>query len=135
MHHLLLIHGATGSASQMKDLENILKKDYEVHCFDLPGHGNHPSEEAFSIPLFADYVKDYCEKKQLDRINIFGYSMGGYIALHLAKNHPGLINRIVTLATKFGWDETVASKETQMLVADVIEKKVPQFARLLEQRN
>jgi pimeloyl-ACP methyl ester carboxylesterase len=135
MHHLLLLHGAAGSATQMKALENILREDYEVHCPDLPGHGNHSSEKAFSIPFFAGYIKDYCDKKQLDTINIFGYSMGGYIAFYLAKKHPGWISRVVTLATKFDWNETIASKEIEMLQADVIERKVPQFARVLEQRH
>jgi hypothetical protein len=45
------------------------------------------------------------------------------------------VNKIVTLATKFHWDEQAAAKEIKVLDAKIILEKVPAFARQLEQRH
>jgi pimeloyl-ACP methyl ester carboxylesterase len=61
--------------------------------------------------------------------------MGGYVALYLAKHHPGLVNRTITLGTKFHWDEQTAASEVKMLDWKKIEEKVPAFAKQLEQMH
>ena len=135
MQHLILLHGAIGSSGQLKALEQILSSKFEVHNLDLPGHGGSALPEEYSIQFFAGHVKKYCQEKQLENISIFGYSMGGYVAMYLAKTNPELVQRIVTLATKFHWDETTAAKEIKMLQPDIIRQKLPDFARTLEERH
>jgi pimeloyl-ACP methyl ester carboxylesterase len=61
--------------------------------------------------------------------------MGGYAAMYLAKHHPGKITKLVTLATKYNWDEAIAAKEVKMLDAATIEQKVPAFAAQLKERH
>jgi hypothetical protein len=39
----------------------------------------------------------------------------------LAKNYPEKINRLITLATKFHWDEIIAAKEVKILNAEAME--------------
>jgi pimeloyl-ACP methyl ester carboxylesterase len=70
-----------------------------------------------------------------DKINIFGYSMGGYVALYLAAHHPEAVDRIITLGTKYQWSPEIAAKETAMLNPVAIETKVPKFAAQLSQRH
>jgi pimeloyl-ACP methyl ester carboxylesterase len=135
MEPLILLHGALGSSAQMAPLRQLLSQHYEVHALDFPGHGGTPLPEHFSIPLFARSVQQYCEEKNLSQVSIFGYSMGGYVALYLALQAPQLVRRIITLATKLHWDEPTAAKEVKMLQPELIEQKVPQFARALEERH
>ena len=66
---------------------------------------------------------------------VFGYSMGGYVGMYMAAYFPGKISRLITLATKFHWDETVAAKEIKMLDAATIQQKIPAFAKELELRH
>ena len=47
-----------------------------------------------------------------------GHSMGGYVALKLALKRPELVDRIITLGTKFNWTPEVAAKEVKMLNPD-----------------
>ena len=75
------------------------------------------------------------ESRGLAAIPVFGYSMGGYVAMYLARHYPGKISRLVTLATKYHWDAATAARETKMLDAGVIEQKVPAFAAALQQRH
>ena len=54
-----------------------------------------------------------------------------YMARHLNIE----IKKIITLGTKFHWDEAVAEKECKMLRPETIEQKIPAFAQSLAQRH
>ena len=135
MHQLLLLHGAIGSSAQLQPLAERLGKAHHVHLFDLPGHGGKEFPPAFSIKLFAESVKEHLDKSKLLKVSVFGYSMGGYVAMYLAKHYPALIDRVITLGTKFEWNEAIAEKELKMLQPEVIEDKLPSFAGSLKQRH
>lgn len=136
MQHLLLLHGAIGSMDQFENLKKQLSHSFKVHCINFSGHGgNKIDNTAFSIKLFSEDVLEYLQVNNIEKINIFGYSMGGYVGMYLAKQHPEKIDKLITLATKFYWDETVAEKETKMLDAEKIEIKLPDFANTLKERH
>ena len=43
--------------------------------------------------------------------------------MYIAKHFPGRIQKLITLATKFHWDEKTAGKENSMLDANAISEK------------
>lgn len=136
MQHLILLHGALGAASQFEALSAQLHGRYELHTFNFSGHGGQAFDErGFSIPLFAEELLRYLDEHRLDEVSVFGYSMGGYVALYLAAKQPGRIRRIMTLGTKFHWDPAGAEKEIKMLDPEKIAAKVPAFAQQLEERH
>lgn len=130
------MHGAIGAADQLEGLKTSLSDTCDVHTLNFSGHGGKAMPDAaFSIPLFAEDVLRYMREQGLEQAHIFGYSMGGYVALYLAKHHPERVGKIVTLATKFHWDEVTAAKEVKMLDAEKIAQKLPDFAAALERRH
>lgn len=134
--HLLLLHGAIGSADQLLPLAEELNKDFIIHTLDFSGHGRKPlPDQPFSISLFAEDVLAYLDENGLDGASIFGFSMGGYVGMYLAKYYPQHVHNIITLATKFHWDKSTAAKEIQMVNPDKITEKIPAFAAMLEQRH
>ena len=135
MKDLFLLHGAIGAKDQLQPLADVLKDKYRIHTFNFSGHGGEPFAKEFSIPHFAEELSKYLQQHDLGMINIFGYSMGGYVAIYFAKQYPNTVDKLVTLATKFYWDETVATKEVKMLNADKIAEKLPGFAEQLKQRH
>ncbi len=135
MQSLLLLHGAIGSKEQWVPLTEALKSDFDIHCFNFPGHGGDDTTEPFSMHAFAKATIAYCEKHELKDPLAFGYSMGGYVALLAESLHPGTFKKIVTLGTKYEWSEEIAAKEVKMLRPDVIEQKVPAFAQQLANRH
>lgn len=135
MKHLLLLHGAIGAMDQFGPLSEALKDDFTIHTLNFSGHGGRPIPESFSIGAFADDVLDYLSQNSIGTIDIFGYSMGGYVALYLARHYPERVGRIFTLATKFSWAPEIAAHETKMLDAKKIAVKIPAFADQLEQRH
>jgi len=133
---LILLHGALGSKKQFIPLIDTLKTDFNVHTLDFSGHGGLalPAGD-FSIELFANDVVVWMDSNNISSIHIFGYSMGGYVALYMAKHFPERVLKVFTLATKFDWSETIAEKEIKMLNPDKIEEKVPAFAKTLAERH
>ena len=71
----------------------------------------------------------------MPKIDVFGYSLGGYVAMWLAHTQPEHIGRILTLNTKYFWTPEAAVSENAKMDADTIEAKVPAFARTLAARH
>lgn len=133
MQHLILLHGAAFSNKQFQKLQQQLSADFIIHTPNFPGHAEDADMNAdFSVAAFADAVIHYIDTQQIEPANIFGYSLGGYIGMYIAKKFPARINKLITLATKFYWDDNIAAKEAAMLNPEKIEQKVPQFAALLQ---
>ncbi len=136
MNKLLLLHGATGSAAQLEPLAELLKDSFGIYLLNFSGHGGKPiPTEPFSIRLFAEDVLYFIEKNRLEGINIYGYSMGGYVALYIARHFTGKINKIFTTATKFNWTEETSLKESKLLDAEKISIKIPLYAEQLSRRH
>lgn len=137
MTPLILLHGAIGAASQFEPLIKQLGEQYDVHAINFSGHGGEAIDpNKFSINHFAEQVASFIHTLNTQQpVNIFGYSMGGYVAMYMARHLNVNIGKIITLGTKFRWDEAVAAKETKMLQPDVIEQKIPAFAQQLATRH
>ncbi len=135
MRDLLLLHGAIGSKAQLEPLSSVLSDNFTVHSINFAGHGGEPFNGDFSIEAFADDVLRYLDSNGISSIDIFGYSMGGYVALWIARHYPERTGRIFTLATKFEWTPAIAYIEISKLDANKISEKVPAFARMLEERH
>jgi len=132
MQHLLLLHGALGSKEQFSELGKMLSDKFTVHTLSFSGHGSIPSHHhAFTIQNFAHEILDWMNKNYFETIDIFGYSMGGYVALWLARFYPERVGRIFTLGTKLKWNKDEAEKEIKMLNPEKIIEKVPAFAQAL----
>ena len=136
MKHLLLLHGAIGAKDQLDPLAISLRSQFHVHTINFNGHGGSPAtKESFSMEGFAHDVIKYLHENNITQVVIFGYSMGGYVAIFLARYYPEIVSKVITLATKFHWDETIVIKEIRMLDATTIEEKMPAFAKQLQRRH
>lgn len=94
MQSILLLLGAIGAMDQLADLEKGLAESFILHRLNFSGHGGSaPVADSFSIKLFAEDVVFFLNKKGIESITVFGYSMGGYIAMYLAKYHPHKIKK------------------------------------------
>ncbi|GDX52117.1 putative 2-succinyl-6-hydroxy-2,4-cyclohexadiene-1-carboxylate synthase [Bacteroidota bacterium] len=133
---LILLHGAIGAASQFNSFADLLSQSFIIYTFDFDGHGQRAfNNRPFRIQHFAENLSEFIEEYHLQPADIFGYSMGGYVALYLAATRPEYIHRIYTLATKFDWNIETALKESAQLNAEKLKEKVPQFAHALQQRH
>lgn len=136
MKKLLLLHGALGSASQMEPLADLLRDEFDIYSFDFPGHGGkNLLTESLSIANLSNSVVDFIQQFELENCDVFGYSMGGYVALNLQANKQIRFNKIITLATKFNWDNEIVTNEISKLDPEKIQQNIPAFAALLANRH
>lgn len=136
MKDLILLHGALGSDSLFEPLVKQLPEKYNVYTFNLSGHGKAPfNDKGFGIEVFAEELAYFIQVNELVKPMIFGYSMGGYVALYLELHQPGTFRQVITLGTKFGWSVETAEKEASRLSPEIIEQKVPVFADMLAARH
>ncbi len=131
---LIILHGALGSQKQLKPLEDQLLDSFNIHSLNFSGHGGLPLPEKFSIELFTNDLDNYLTNHHLSDVFIFGYSMGGYVALNIAQKDIR-VNKIITLGTKFHWTPNSSQHEVRMLNPKKIEEKIPVFASILSKRH
>src|SRR5438552_2576568 len=84
-------------APQIRTLRRL---GWTVHVVDLPGFALHPSLRAAdaNVVQLADYVARVIEALAVPRALVFGHSLGGGVALHLALRRPELVTGLVLIA-------------------------------------
>lgn len=133
---IILLHGALGSEASFNDLKAALSDSREVYSFNFSGHGRVSfSDEGFGIEAFAGELSAFIIENELQHADVFGYSMGGYVALYLASTQPELIGSIMTLGTKFDWNPASADKETSRMNPEVMKEKIPTYTNFLSESH
>ena len=91
----------------------------------------------FSIQRFSGELLEFAAKlpAYARPVSVFGYSMGGYVAVYTALQHPELFHGVATLATKWHWTPESAAREQALLDPAAIEVRLPAFARQLADRH
>lgn len=137
MQRWLILHGALGSAHQFVELgQRISDIGVNTNVLEYVGHGSQPDTDTpWSMDLFVDQLERFLDAEVWTNACIFGYSMGGYVALVLAKRRPDLVGRLITLGTKLAWSPQGARHETRLLDPETIAGKVPAFAADLQRRH
>jgi pimeloyl-ACP methyl ester carboxylesterase len=133
---LLLLHGALGTRTQLDALGALVARRRPVLPIEFEGHGTTPPRDrAFSVDGFVENVIAALDTAGLEKVDVFGYSMGGYVGLALALAHPARVSTITTLGTSFHWTPERAAREVARLDPAGMRARVPDFARALEARH
>ena len=74
------------------EMEAHLSKDFTLIKIDLPGHGKSKVyQEIHTVELMAEKVKEVIDALKLEKINLLGHSLGGYVSLAFAENFPEIL--------------------------------------------
>jgi pimeloyl-ACP methyl ester carboxylesterase len=136
MQTIILLHGALGVPKDLEALSAALSsKGFRVHTLAFSGHAGTGFRDHFGIPQFSRELEDFMESHEPGGAHVFGYSMGGYVALNLALKPGNRIQKIITLGTKFNWSKETVDKETQGLNPELMQQKIPAFAGAMEEKH
>jgi pimeloyl-ACP methyl ester carboxylesterase len=96
---LVLVHGLSGRAEDWLSLiPEFTKNGYQVYALDLLGYGRSQQPDAdYSIALETDILRQFLDSQQLRQPDIAGWSMGGWISLKFAAEHPERVHRLVLM--------------------------------------
>jgi len=86
-------------------LLNGFAKDRTLITFDNAGVGFSSGEVPDNVATMAQYALDFFDALGLSQVDLLGFSLGGYIAQHLALHHPQLVRRLILAGTGPGKGE------------------------------
>src|SRR4030095_14681394 len=82
---LILLHGGLGGVVDFAQLLPSLAENRQVIAVELQGHGHTADiDRPLSYELMADDIAALIEHLAFEKADLFGYSMGGGVALQVA---------------------------------------------------
>jgi pimeloyl-ACP methyl ester carboxylesterase len=126
---VMLIHGSGSSKNVFsKQFAHPMADRFRLIALDLPGHGDSSDamdpKAAYCLPGFAETVGEVLDQLDIRHAAVFGWSLGGHIAIELLNSHPAIAGLMLTgtppvshgmlaMLRGFhtGWDVLLTSKE------------------------
>ncbi|NEQ40087.1 MAG: 2-succinyl-6-hydroxy-2,4-cyclohexadiene-1-carboxylate synthase [Okeania sp. SIO3I5] len=124
---ILLLHGFMGSSDDFIEVIPQLSKKFCCLTVDLPGHGKtrvFGSEEYYNMPNTAIALIGLLDDLKIEKCYLFGYSMGGRLALYLAINFPTRFEKIILESASAGLKSKVERSlryESDLKLVDKLE--------------
>lgn len=138
---VVLVHGLGGRAEDWLDLSpSLVRAGYRVYMPDLIGYGRSekPADFSYSVGAEANAVVGFLDVLGLKKVDLGGWSMGGWIVQLMASEHPERVSRLMLfdaagLYEKPDWDTRLFTPTTPAQL-DQLEalltphpKKIPGF--------
>jgi pimeloyl-ACP methyl ester carboxylesterase len=96
---LVLVHGLAGSAENWLALvPEFTRNGYKVYALDLLGYGRSQQPDVdYSIALETGILRQFLDSQKLTQVDLAGWSMGGWISLKFAAEHPERVHRLILM--------------------------------------
>lgn len=96
---MLLIHGLGAAARDWTpQMPGYARNGFRVYALDLLGCGYSDRPDiVYSIQQQVDLVERFLDAMRVDQVDLIGWSMGGWIALKFALEHPQRVRRLVAM--------------------------------------
>jgi pimeloyl-ACP methyl ester carboxylesterase len=94
---LLLVHGLGARGEDWGVMIPALAaQGFHVYAPDLLGYGRSPRPDvSYSISMQEMVVVDFMRAMRLTRADVGGWSMGGWVSMKLALDHPEMVDRLM----------------------------------------
>ena len=117
---LVLLHGFSFDHMIWDGVIRELEKGIRVIAPDLRGHGRSKiTESDYSITDMAADIIELMDQLLIREAVIAGHSMGGYIALEIARNYPGRVTGLVLISSHI-FSDTLEKKQSRLEDIDKI---------------
>lgn len=121
---LVFLHGFLENSSIWLNIAEKLTKNYKVLLVDLPGHGKSTLvSDTLSIIEMAESVQAIMDFLGLTKSIIFGHSLGGYVALELAKK----MEIDLALVHSNFWNDDIKKRKDRDRVIAVVKENLSLF--------
>lgn len=98
---ILLIHGFLSSTFSWRFLFPLLSPYFTVYAVDLPGFGRSDKGRhyPYTLTAYAKSIHNFIQAEGIQTLTLMAHSMGGQVALRLAKLAPENVDRLVLIAS------------------------------------
>ena len=101
---MIFLHGANSGGAELQPFVDAMRPYARVRTPDWLGHGGRPIPPRMTVRDLADDVIAWMDREGVDRDVVGGYSLGGTIALAVARHYPQRVSGVVAFATKHWFD-------------------------------
>jgi pimeloyl-ACP methyl ester carboxylesterase len=113
---LLLIAGLASDSQSWAAVKPGLSKEFQIIIFDNRGCGRTNCDvNQISIEGMADDAIAVLDHLQIEKTNVLGHSMGGYVAQQLYLDHPDRVNKLILADTSAS-----TNKRNKVLLNDLV---------------
>lgn len=100
---VVLVHGAAMNRTVWQMQTRFLAHHgYRVVALDLPGHGETVGDPLPSVEANAEWLVETVAGLDVGPVHLGGHSLGSFIALHAAADHPELLRSLLLFGTAAG---------------------------------
>jgi len=93
---LVFVHGLGAESLNWVPAMLDLHGKFHVYAVDLLGHGDSQKPDiAYSIEQQSEMLRQFLATQNIKSADLVGVSMGGWVSLKLAVDHPEVVNRLV----------------------------------------
>jgi len=133
--HLILFHGFMGSGEAFTPLLKDLSKFCNPITIDLKGHGKSSGPEKadhYSTDQQVGELTSVISRLKFQSLFLYGYSMGGRLALQLALETPELFSGLILESTHCGIADPDLRKQRRKIDRVRAEQIIDDFSTFLE---
>jgi len=108
---VVFLHGFTGSSRDFLEMPDTIISNYRCLIPDLPGHGETKileDQSSFTAAKQVALLESWLNSLGLSKFHLFGYSMGGRLALQFAVKNPAQLISLILVSTTAGIKEDTA---------------------------
>lgn len=126
---IVFLHGFMGKSQSWKIIMDLLAGFFRCIAFDLPGHGsslfgtNDCLKQLRGMEDTARLILQDLDILGVKRFTLYGYSMGGRIAQHMAIAAPDRVNHLILESASLGiadpQEKAQRLKKDQSLLTDI----------------
>ena len=99
---LVVLHGSFMTIELMGKLIPELARSRQVIAVEFQGHGHTPdSERPITYENLADDTAALLGHLGIERADIYGFSLGGGVALQVAMRHPEVVRKLVLVSASY----------------------------------
>lgn len=107
---LVYLHGGLSASFEWIPMLPSLARSYRVLAVDRPGHGLADPFDYSGVDLYEHaprFVREVLDALELSSANLVGNSLGGFISVAFAIQHPERVSRLVLVGAPVGVRRTV----------------------------
>jgi pimeloyl-ACP methyl ester carboxylesterase len=123
---LLLLNGGLSTISIFSNMIPELSKHFRVIVSDAPGEGRSEQADSLSYKVMASYASKMIDLLKLDSVYVYGFSLGGCVALRLAADRPDKVKMTVVHSGAYSYDGFGPGFGGDKVTPEMIEAR-PQF--------
>lgn len=130
---IILLHGFLSTSNSMKKIAESLSDIRNVIIVDLPGFAGTKSVGiSYTMKDIASGLDDIINELNLSQVDIFGYSMGGRVALAFTVLQPKSVERLILESASAGIKDEANRVNRQQLDKDRHDKMIENYQAFLK---